>query len=239
MHIKVIDHHGTEHTLEALEGWRVMEVIRDWDVGIKAECGGACACATCHVYVDPEWSTVWRCPMTRNRPARRRTPRGGQFPPLLPDPDERGPGRLAPAPGARIGAGGGRGLRAAPLDQRSLDARAVSNQCGAGRPFALQEGRIEQLGLIAGPIVAQDGHDGLARAQPLGEPDRAGDVHARRPAEAQAPRARAGRRRSGSPPRRGSGRRRRSARPRDWPVIRPWPMPSVMDGPDDFSSPCA
>jgi ferredoxin, 2Fe-2S len=55
MHIKVVDHHGTEHTLEALEGWRVMEVIRDWGVGIKAECGGACACATCHVYVDPEW----------------------------------------------------------------------------------------------------------------------------------------------------------------------------------------
>ena len=55
MHIVVIDHQGVEHSLEALEGWRVMEVIRDWGVGIKAECGGACACATCHVYVDPEW----------------------------------------------------------------------------------------------------------------------------------------------------------------------------------------
>ncbi len=55
MHIIVTDHQGVEHTLEALEGWRVMEVIRDWGVGIKAECGGACACATCHVYVDPEW----------------------------------------------------------------------------------------------------------------------------------------------------------------------------------------
>ena len=53
MHIIVIDHKGVEHDLEALEGWRVMEVIRDWGVGIKAECGGACACATCHVYVDP------------------------------------------------------------------------------------------------------------------------------------------------------------------------------------------
>ena len=46
---------GTTHRLEALEGWRVMEVIRDWGLPIKAECGGACACATCHVYVDPEW----------------------------------------------------------------------------------------------------------------------------------------------------------------------------------------
>ena len=46
---------GTVHRLEALEGWRVMEVIRDWGLPIKAECGGACACATCHVWVGDEW----------------------------------------------------------------------------------------------------------------------------------------------------------------------------------------
>lgn len=46
---------GVVHRLEALEGWRVMEVIRDWGLPIKAECGGACACATCHVYVDEAW----------------------------------------------------------------------------------------------------------------------------------------------------------------------------------------
>ena len=46
---------GTSHRLEALEGWRVMEVIRDWGLPIKAECGGACACATCHVWVDAKW----------------------------------------------------------------------------------------------------------------------------------------------------------------------------------------
>jgi ferredoxin, 2Fe-2S len=46
---------GTVHGLEALEGWRVMEVIRDWGLPIKAECGGACACATCHVWVGAEW----------------------------------------------------------------------------------------------------------------------------------------------------------------------------------------
>lgn len=46
---------GTDHALEALDGWRVMEVIRDWGLPILAECGGACSCATCHVYVDPAW----------------------------------------------------------------------------------------------------------------------------------------------------------------------------------------
>jgi 2Fe-2S ferredoxin len=46
---------GTTHRLEALDGWRVMEVIRDWGLPIKAECGGACACATCHVWVAEKW----------------------------------------------------------------------------------------------------------------------------------------------------------------------------------------
>jgi 2Fe-2S ferredoxin len=55
MKINVTDHNGSHHELEALPGWRVMEIIRDWDVPIKAECGGACCCATCHVYVSSEW----------------------------------------------------------------------------------------------------------------------------------------------------------------------------------------
>lgn len=55
MFIHVTDQAGIRHTLEAIEGWRVMEIIRDWGVNIKAECGGACACATCHVYVDAPW----------------------------------------------------------------------------------------------------------------------------------------------------------------------------------------
>jgi 2Fe-2S ferredoxin len=55
MTIRVVDRQGEEHVLEALEGWRVMEIIRDWGLPIKAECGGACACATCHVYVDEGW----------------------------------------------------------------------------------------------------------------------------------------------------------------------------------------
>jgi 2Fe-2S ferredoxin len=56
LQIHVTDQHGNRHTLEALEGFRVMEVIRDWGLDIKAECGGACACGTCHVYVNEEWS---------------------------------------------------------------------------------------------------------------------------------------------------------------------------------------
>ncbi len=55
MKIVVVDQQGEEHELEGLEGWRVMEVIRDWGLDIKAECGGSCSCATCHVWVDADW----------------------------------------------------------------------------------------------------------------------------------------------------------------------------------------
>lgn len=55
MHIIVTDQEGQTHKLEALEGWRVMEIIRDYGLPIKAECGGSCACATCHVYVKENW----------------------------------------------------------------------------------------------------------------------------------------------------------------------------------------
>ena len=56
MKIYVTDLDGVEHTLEAVEGWRVMEIIREHGLPIKAECGGCCACATCHVYVDEMWA---------------------------------------------------------------------------------------------------------------------------------------------------------------------------------------
>ena len=47
---------GTRIDVEAVNGSTVMEnAIRNQVPGIEAECGGACACATCHVYVDDDW----------------------------------------------------------------------------------------------------------------------------------------------------------------------------------------
>ena len=53
--ITVIDRDGAEHSIEAKVGWRVMEIIREAGLPIEAACGGSCACATCHVYVDQAW----------------------------------------------------------------------------------------------------------------------------------------------------------------------------------------
>ena len=55
LHISVTDHAGAPHRLPALEGWSVMEIVKDAGLPLKAECGGALGCATCHVYVDAEW----------------------------------------------------------------------------------------------------------------------------------------------------------------------------------------
>lgn len=54
--ITFIEHNGTEHVVEAEPGMTVMEAaVKNSIPGIAAECGGACACATCHVYVDDAW----------------------------------------------------------------------------------------------------------------------------------------------------------------------------------------
>ena len=55
MKIHAVDRQGKEHTLEGRDGWSVMEILRDGGLDIAAECGGACACATCHVYVTDGW----------------------------------------------------------------------------------------------------------------------------------------------------------------------------------------
>jgi len=54
--ITYIEHNGTEHVVEVPSGLTVMEGARDNGIpGIEADCGGACACSTCHVYVAEEW----------------------------------------------------------------------------------------------------------------------------------------------------------------------------------------
>ena len=56
--ITYIDSDGTARTVDADIGATVMETaIRNDIPGIVAECGGACACATCHVHVSEEWKT--------------------------------------------------------------------------------------------------------------------------------------------------------------------------------------
>ncbi|PWW04431.1 2Fe-2S ferredoxin [Hoeflea marina] len=55
--ITIVAFDGTRFDIEAENGSTVMEnAIRNSVPGIEAECGGACACATCHVYVDPAWA---------------------------------------------------------------------------------------------------------------------------------------------------------------------------------------
>jgi ferredoxin, 2Fe-2S len=54
--ITFIQPDGSEQTVEGEAGMTVMETAKKHLVaGIEAECGGACACATCHVYVDDQW----------------------------------------------------------------------------------------------------------------------------------------------------------------------------------------
>ena len=50
MKIHAIDRRGKEYTLDGREGWSVMEILRDGGLDIAA-----CACATCHVYVNDGW----------------------------------------------------------------------------------------------------------------------------------------------------------------------------------------
>jgi len=54
--ITYIEHNGTEHVVDVENGMTVMEgAVKNMIPGIDADCGGACACATCHVYVDPSF----------------------------------------------------------------------------------------------------------------------------------------------------------------------------------------
>ena len=54
--ITYIEFNGAEHVVDVKNGLSVMEgAVKNNIPGIDADCGGACACATCHVYVDQAW----------------------------------------------------------------------------------------------------------------------------------------------------------------------------------------
>ncbi len=55
MKIIATDRSGVSREIEGRDGWTLMEMLRDAGLPITAECGGACACATCHVYVEDGW----------------------------------------------------------------------------------------------------------------------------------------------------------------------------------------
>ena len=62
--LKVVDRDGVEHEIKAPAGGMLMEPLRDMDDGVTAICGGMCSCATCHVFVDAEWTGKLPKPMS-------------------------------------------------------------------------------------------------------------------------------------------------------------------------------
>lgn len=57
--ITFIEHDGTQHPVELEAGKSLMQIAMDNGVpGIDADCGGECACGTCHVIVDNAWLNV-------------------------------------------------------------------------------------------------------------------------------------------------------------------------------------
>ena len=54
--LKVVDRNGEEHEVDAAPNGTLMETLRELEYGVTAICGGMCSCATCHVYIAPEWA---------------------------------------------------------------------------------------------------------------------------------------------------------------------------------------
>jgi 2Fe-2S ferredoxin len=54
--LKITDREGNEHEVAAAVPATLMEALRELDYGVAAICGGMCSCATCHVYIAPEWA---------------------------------------------------------------------------------------------------------------------------------------------------------------------------------------
>ncbi|MEL0155286.1 2Fe-2S iron-sulfur cluster-binding protein [Sphingopyxis sp.] len=57
--VNFIQHDGTLHQIDTEDGYSLMEVAINNNIsGIDGDCGGVCACATCHVYVDDAWRAM-------------------------------------------------------------------------------------------------------------------------------------------------------------------------------------
>jgi 2Fe-2S ferredoxin len=57
--IRYVEQDGTEHDVDVGAGVSLMEAaVKNGVAAIEGECGGACACATCHVYIPAEWQHV-------------------------------------------------------------------------------------------------------------------------------------------------------------------------------------
>lgn len=55
--IVVTDRAGDKHEIELEPGDNVMEPLRELSDGVEALCGGMCSCATCHIFIEPEWAS--------------------------------------------------------------------------------------------------------------------------------------------------------------------------------------
>ena len=53
--MRVTDRDGILHEVEGQLGVKLMETLREYEYGVTAICGGLCSCATCHIFIDPEW----------------------------------------------------------------------------------------------------------------------------------------------------------------------------------------
>lgn len=76
--ITFIEYNGIEHEVDASPGQSLMlAAINSMIPGIDADCGGACSCGTCHIFVDPDWVATtgeageYECPMLDLNPDRR------------------------------------------------------------------------------------------------------------------------------------------------------------------------
>jgi len=61
--VRATDRQGREHELTVADGGLLMEELRSLEDGVFALCGGCCVCATCHVYVDADWSSRLPTPL--------------------------------------------------------------------------------------------------------------------------------------------------------------------------------